>query len=184
MPPEEQTDILTDMVDESDRLIRLVNDLLMLARADAGRGLAREPVDVFSLLEDTIRQARQLDSQRRISLDAAPGLTVRGDRDAVKQVLLIALDNALKHSSGDVNVNAVRMSSQVEIRVQDFGEGISPEKLEHVFDRFYRGDDASTIPGFGLGLSIAKTLVDGMGGEIVMESEVGKGNTVVVRFPA
>lgn len=76
------------------------------------------------------------------------------------------------------------MSSQVEIRVQDFGEGISPEKLEHVFDRFYRGDDASTIPGFGLGLSIAKTLVDGMGGEIVMESEVGKGNTVVVRFPA
>lgn len=182
MPPEEQTDILTDMVDESDRLIRLVNDLLMLARADAGRSLAREPVDVSSLLEETVRQARQLDSGRGISLDAAPSLTVRGDRDAVKQVLLIALDNALKHSSGDVNVSAVQKGSQVEIRVQDFGEGISPEKLEHVFDRFYRGEEASTVPGFGLGLSIARTLVDGMGGEIVMESEVGMGSTVIVRF--
>src|SRR5690606_13774830 len=119
-PPDEQTDILTDMVDESDRLIRLVNDLLMLARADAGRRLAREPVDVSSLLEETVRQARQLDSGRGISLDAAPSLTVRGDRDAVKQVLLIALDNALKHSSGDVNVSAVQNGSRVEIRVQDF----------------------------------------------------------------
>lgn len=182
MPPEEQTDILSDMVDESDRLIRLVNDLLMLARADAGRNLAKEPVDVSALLEETCRQARQLDSRRGISLDAAPGLTVRGDRDAVKQVLLIALDNALKHSSGDVNVSAAQKGSQVEIRVQDFGEGISPEKLEHVFDRFYRGEEASTIPGFGLGLSIAKTLVDGMGGEIVMESELGEGSTVIVRF--
>jgi signal transduction histidine kinase len=68
--------------------------------------------------------------------------------------------------------------------VQDFGEGISPEKLAHVFDRFYRGDDTATIPGFGLGLSIAKTLVDGMGGEITMQSEVGKGSTVIMQFRA
>jgi two-component system, OmpR family, sensor kinase len=182
MPPEEQTDILTDMVDESDRLIRLVNDLLMLARADAGRNLAKEPVDVSSLLEETIRQARQLDSQRRISLDAAPSLTVRGDRDAVKQVLLIALDNALKHSSGDVNVTAGQKGSQVEIRVQDFGEGISPEKLERVFDRFYRGDETSAIPGFGLGLSIAKSLVEAQGGKIRMESEMGKGSVLILQF--
>jgi signal transduction histidine kinase len=92
------------------------------------------------------------------------------------------LDNALKHSSGDVEVTARQKGSQVEIRVQDVGEGISPEKLEHIFDRFYRGDEASTIPGFGLGLSIAKTLVDGMGGEIVMESKLGRGSTVIVRF--
>ena len=184
MPPEEQADILTDMVDESDRLIRLVNDLLQLARADAGRSLAKEPVDVSSLLEETIRQARQLDSQRGISLVAAPSLTVRGDRDAVKQVLLTVLDNSLKHSSGDVDVTARQNGVWVEIRVQDFGEGISPEKLGHVFDRFYRGDGSSTIPGFGLGLSIAKTLVDGMGGEIVMESELGRGSTMIVRFAA
>jgi signal transduction histidine kinase len=181
-PPAEQADILNDMVDESDRLIRLVNDLLLLARADAGRSLAKEPVDVSSLLEETIRQARQLDSQRGISLVAAPSLTVKGDRDAVKQVLLIALDNALKHSSGNVNVTAEQRGSQVEIRVQDFGEGIPLEKLERVFERFYRGEEDSVIPGFGLGLSIAKTLVDGMGGEIVMQSELGKGSTLIMQF--
>ncbi|RIK28518.1 MAG: sensor histidine kinase [Anaerolineae bacterium] len=181
-PPEEQTDILNDMVDESDRLIRLVNDLLLLARADAGRSLAKESVDVSALLEETVRQARLLDSQRGISLNAAPSLKVMGDRDAVKQVLLIALDNALKHSSGDVNVTAAQNGSQVEIRVQDFGEGISPEKLEHIFDRFYRGEEDSAIPGFGLGLSIAKTLVENMSGEIAMKSEVGKGSAVIVNF--
>jgi len=180
MPAEEQTDILTDMVDESDRLIRLVNDLLLLARADAGRGLAKEPIDVFSVLDETCRQARQLDSQRGISLDATPNLKVMGDRDAIKQILLIALDNALKHSSSDINVTAKQNDAQVEIRVQDFGEGMSPEKLEHVFDRFYRGEETSTIPGFGLGLAIAKTLVDNMGGKIMMESEVGKGSIMIL----
>ena len=183
MPLDEQTDILNDMVDESDRLIRLVNDLLLFARADAGRSLAKEPVDVSSLLEETVRQARQLDSQRGINLDAAPSLKVMGDRDAIKQVLLIALDNALKHSSGEVSVTAKQIGAQIEIRVQDFGEGISPEKLEHVFDRFYRGEDSSTIPGFGLGLAIAKTLVEGIGGEITMQTEMGKGSTVIVCWP-
>jgi signal transduction histidine kinase len=182
MPPDEQTDILSDMVDESDRLIRLVNDLLLLARADAGRSLAKESVDVSSLLEETIRQARQLDSRREISLNAAPSLKIMGDRDAIKQVVLIALDNALKHSSSHVNVTAKQDGAKVEIRVQDFGEGISPEKLEHVFDRFYRGEEDAVIPGFGLGLSIAKSLVEGMGGEIRMESEVGKGSVVVLIF--
>ena len=182
MPLDEQTDILNDMVDESDRLIRLVNDLLLLARADAGRSLANEPVYVSSLLEETVHQARQLDSQREISLDAVPSLKVMGDRDAIKQVLLIAMDNALKHSSGEVSVTAKQNGAQVEIRVQDFGEGISPEKLEHVFDRFYRGEDSSTIPGFGLGLAIAKTLVDGMEGEITMESKLSHGSTLILSF--
>jgi two-component system, OmpR family, sensor kinase len=182
MPPEDQTDILNDMVDESDRLIRLVNDLLLLARADAGRSLAKEPVDLSSFLDETIRQARQLDPQRKISLDAVPSLKVMGDRDAVKQVLLIALDNALKHSSGDVNVTAKHNGAQVEVRVQDFGEGIPLEKLEHVFDRFYRGEEDLVIPGFGLGLSIARALVEAQGGEIRMESELGRGSTLILQF--
>lgn len=181
-PPEEQADILNDMVDESDRLIRLVNDLLLLARADAGRALANEPVDVSALLEETCRQARQLDSQREIRLHAATSLNVLGDKDALKQVLLIALDNALKHSTGSIDVRAEQKDAQVEIRVQDFGEGIPPEKLKHVFDRFYRGDDESTIPGFGLGLPIAQALVEAQGGEILMESNVGTGSTVLLRF--
>ncbi len=179
---EEQTDILNDMVDESDRLIRLVNDLLQLARADAGRNLARESVDVSALLEETIRQARQLDSQRGIRLESASNLKVMGDRDAIKQVLLIALDNALKHSSGDINVTAEQNGSRVEIRVQDFGEGIPSDKLEHVFERFYRGEESASSPGSGLGLSIAKSLVEGMQGFIDIQSEPGKGSVMIIHF--
>jgi signal transduction histidine kinase len=182
-PPEEQADILNDMVDESDRLIRLVNDLLQLARADAGRALAKEPVDVSSVLEETIRQAQQLDPQRAIHFDSRPDLKVVGDKDALKQIMLIALDNALKHSTGDIEVNTDRKGVFVEIRVRDFGEGISPEKLEHIFDRFYRGEATSTIQGFGLGLPIAKALVEAQEGEIRLESELGAGSTVVLNLP-
>lgn len=184
MPKEEQTDILNDMVDESDRLIRLVNDLLSLARADAGRNLAKDPLDVFAILDETCRQARQLDPERNIQLDATQALYMLGDKDAFKQILLIALDNALKHSTGEIKISAKQLGKQVEIRVQDFGEGMSPEKLEHVFDRFYRGEDSATIPGFGLGLSIAKSLTERMDGEIKMESEMGEGTTVILKFLA
>jgi two-component system, OmpR family, sensor kinase len=181
-PPEEQADILADMVDESDRLIRLVNDLLLLARADAGRSLAKDPLEIQPVLEENVRQARQLDPERQILLEVSPDLAICGDRDAFKQVMLILLDNALKHSAGEIKVKAVRSGEQVEIRVQDHGPGIPPDKLEHVFDRFYRGDDSSTIPGFGLGLPIAKVLIDGMGGTIAIESELGKGSAVVLQF--
>lgn len=179
IPPEEQADILSDMTDESDRLIRLVNDLLVLARADAGRNLASEPVEILPVLEETCRQARALDPARDIRLEAE-SLSILGDRDALKQILLIGLDNALKHSSGPVLVTAHRNGSQAEICVQDFGPGIPPETLEHIFDRFYRGEDSLTVPGFGLGLPIAKALVEGMGGAISMESEVGKGCTLTL----
>ena len=182
LPPEEKTDIVNDMVDESDRLIRLVNELLLLARADAGRSLAKEPLDVSIVLEETCRQARQLDPQRQINLDVPENLSILGDRDAFKQVALVLLDNALKHSTGNINVTTKSRGAQVEVRVQDFGEGIPAEKLEHVFDRFYRGDETSTIPGFGLGLPIARTLVEAQGGEIIMESEIGKGSSVILHF--
>lgn len=71
----------------------------------------------------------------------------------------------------------------MEIRIQDFGEGISREKLERIFDRFYRGDETSSIQGFGLGLPIAKALVEAQAGDIRLESKVGQGSLVILRFP-
>lgn len=181
-PPEEQADILADMVDESDRLIRLVNDLLLLARADAGRSLAIEPLALQPLLEDTVRQVHHLDTDRRLVLDVSPGLSVLADPDALKQVLLILLDNALKHSEGAIDVFAHQCDTRVEIGVRDFGPGIPPEKLELVFDRFYRGDDKYITNGFGLGLPIARGLTEGMGGKISLESTIGTGSTVFLYF--
>ncbi len=181
IPAEERADILSDMTDESDRLIRLVNDLLVLARADAGRSLSKEEVSLLPILNETCRQARQLDPQRNILLETAD-LTVLGDHDAIKQVLLIALDNSLKHSSGDVLIRAGKKGGWVELKVKDEGNGIPPEKLGHVFDRFYRGEPNSTLPGFGLGLPIAKSMMEGMGGEISLESAPGQGSELTLRF--
>ena len=183
-PPEEQSDILADMLDESDRLIRLVNDLLLLARADAGRNLVKEPLEIQPVIEETVRQVRLLDPHRQITLDIPTDLLILGDRDAFKQVTLILLDNALKHSTSAIEVRAELNASQIEIHVQDHGEGVSPEILSHIFDRFYRSDNSITIPGFGLGSPIAKALVESIGGEITISSELGKGSTVILRFSA
>jgi two-component system OmpR family sensor kinase len=178
-----QEDILTDMVGESDRLIRLVNDLLLMAHADAGRSLINETVAIQFVLEDAVRQAKQFDDSRQINLDVSGDLNIIGDPDALKQVILILLDNALKYSNDSIDVEGKRVDSHIEIQVQDYGEGIPSEHLEHVFDRFYRADDNSFIPGFGLGLSIAKSLVEAMGGVISIESELGQGTNVKMRFP-
>jgi signal transduction histidine kinase len=172
------------MVDESDRMIRLVNDLLLLARADAGRNYAQERVELHPIIEEVARQMSLVDPERQIRLDIPGELEINGDRDAFKQVMLILLDNAVKHSEGDIDVSARQNVSGVEINVQDCGEGIDPEVLPHVFDRFYRGEDRAIIPGFGLGLPIAKSLVEGIGGEITIESDLGKGSIVVLQFPA
>ncbi len=183
LPAEEQADILNDMVDESDRLIRLVNDLLVLARADAGRSLAHEIVPIRLAAEEVCRQVRQLDPQRQIELDIPEQLAITGDRDAFKQVLLILLDNALKHSDGDIILAAEARGAQALVRVQDFGAGIPPETLQNVFNRFYRGNQDTLTQGFGLGLPIAKALVEGQDGTILMESELGKGSTISMHFP-
>lgn len=182
-PPKEQADILTDMVDESDRLIRLVHDLLLLERADAGRNLAKEPLALQPVLAESLRQAGQLDPARSLSLETSDGLVILGDRDALKQVMLILLDNALKHSDSAIRVTADQTGSQVEIQVCDHGPGIPADKLARIFDRFYRGEEVAVTPGFGLGLPIAKSLVEGMGGSIAVESEEGIGSKVCLRFP-
>jgi signal transduction histidine kinase len=178
----EQADVLTDLVDESDRLIRLVNELLILARADAGRNLVQEAVPVQPLIEEACRQAQQLDEQREIAV-ASQDVTALGDRDALKQVLLIILDNALKHTPGPISISAEAAADQVAIAVQDAGPGIPPDVLEHVFDRFYRGEADPSVPGFGLGLPIARALVEEMGGTIAIQSDPESGSLVRVQLP-
>jgi len=194
-PPTEQEDILNDLTGESERLIRLVNDLLILARADAGRRLKSEPIALLPVVEDVCRQAQVLDPEREITLDCAleasapdidsdaTPMTALGDPDALKQVLLTLLDNAVKHAQGTIRVRLSADEHNTTVRVQDSGPGLPPELRERVFDRFYRGDASRSTPGFGLGLSIAKTLVEAQGGTITVESELGTGSTFTVTLP-
>ena len=180
---DEAADILNDMVDETDRMIRLVNELLEQARADSTKNMLLEPVNLKVLLQDVVRQAKLLSEDRQISLDVPDDLSVMATKDALKQVMLILVDNAIKHSQRDIVLEAQRVEDEVEIRVIDYGKGLSPEELTHVFERFYRADRLSGN-GFGLGLSIAKGLVENMNGQISMASIVGVGTTVTLRFKA
>jgi signal transduction histidine kinase len=183
IPEDETADILNDMVDETDRMIRLVNELLEQARADSTKNMLLEPVNLKILLQDVVRQAKLLSEDRQISLDVPDDLSVMATKDALKQVMLILVDNAIKHSQRDIVLEAQRVEDEVEIRVIDHGKGLSPEELTHVFERFYRADRLSGN-GFGLGLSIAKGLVENMNGQISMASEIGVGTTVMLRFKA
>ena len=184
IPAEEQVDIHNDMVEETDRLIRLVNDLLVLARTDAARDLKQERVPVRSVLDEVARQCLPNYAERVIHIDADKNLAILGDRDAVKQVLLILVDNARKYTGGEITIRARRQNSKVIIKVIDEGNGLPPEKIDHLFDRFYRRNGDNEAGGFGLGLPIAKSLAEAMNGSISITSEPGKGCEVTLDFHA
>ena len=181
LPAAEQREILADAEVESERMIRLVNDLLLLACADAGPTLKREPVAIQEVIAEACRQARLLDPERAIIERVQPAITL-GDRDALKQIVLILLDNALKHSQGTITVTVEATERHVQLEVRDAGPGIAPELLSHVFERFQRGAIEPDTPGFGLGLPIAKRLVEGLDGEISIESSPGEGSCVRVQM--
>lgn len=188
-PPIDPTDrraAISDMVDETDRLTRLIQSLLTLARADASQTLRAEDVSVRPVVEDVARQAQRLGPRHTISVDVAAEVAVRADRDMLKQVLLILVDNAVKFTPpGGVVHLAVRSDGgRVHISVADNGVGIPAEALPHVFTRFYRADTARSGDSAGLGLSIAQDLVEAYHGVISVASEPGKGSVFTVTLPA
>lgn len=181
----ERRDILADTKVESERLIRLVNQLLALARADAGRVLRNEPIPIQPLIEDVCRQARLLAPRRTISCDVSTDTAALADSDALKQVLLILIDNALEHTpaSAKVNMSTSTANQHVAINIHDTGPGIAPESLPHIFERFFRGDASRSGGGTGLGLSIAKELTEAQGGALTVESTVTQGSVFTVTLP-
>ncbi len=177
MAAEERAEILSDTTEEVDRLIRLVNQLLVLARADAGQTLRTEAIPVRPLVEDVCRQARLLSSHTSLRCEPPADVRVQGDRDALKQVLLILVDNALVHTPAGtaVALTASATPEQVTFRVFDSGPGIAADVLPHIFERFYRGQASRTGRSTGLGLAIARELVEAQGGTLTVESTPGVG---------
>lgn len=183
--PADRTEVLSDMADESERMSRLVHDLLVLARADAGRTLRADPIRLKPLIEDICRKATVVHVERTISCESLNDVAVIGDHDALTQVLLILLDNALKFTpaAGTVTITTAVGDGQAAVSVRDTGIGIAPHVVPHIFERFYRGDSARTGTGAGLGLAIAHTLVVAQRGSISVESEVGAGSVFTVKLP-
>jgi signal transduction histidine kinase len=180
---EDRSEVLADMDSESKRLIRLVNDLLALARADARRTIQSDPVLVKPIVEEVCRQAQFLAPDREIACDAPSDVAVLGQADAIKQVLLILLDNAIRHADGAITVTSEVSAGRVTVSVRDSGPGIAPDLLPSLFERFSRGKgdkESGAGAGVGLGLAIAKALVEAQGGSIAVESQVGEGTTFSV----
>jgi len=189
-PSQEQEAILHDIVDEADYMNRLVDDLLLLSRLDAHRlQLEREIILVSDLISETIRQMDKLANEKGVTLtmEAARGNIV-GDRARVRQVLLILLDNALRFTApgGAIRLSAQPAGKLIEIVVADNGAGIAPEHLPHLFERFYqvRSNATDDSRSNGLGLSIAKALLEAQNGTIHIDSTPRKGTQVHLFLPS
>jgi signal transduction histidine kinase len=187
-----QAETVEVILDNTRHLVRLLNDLLDLARSDAGRLTIRpEPTGAASLIEDAARAMRaQIDSRGQdLHLEIEPDLpSVEADRDRIRQVLVNLLTNANEYcpQGARIEVKARRAGADIEIDVIDDGPGIPAEQLEHIFERFTRGDAGETqrVGGTGLGLAISKSLVELHGGTIAVVSEPGRGSTFYIRLPA
>ncbi|MDQ2808722.1 MAG: ATP-binding protein [Chloroflexota bacterium] len=181
----DRSDSIAQIAAESQRMSRLVGDLLTLARADAGGDLHRAPVAVGPLVESAVAAARHLGQATLILRDPLPAVTVHGDADRLKQLLLILLDNALKYTppAGQVTVRVAQHGTEIALSVEDSGVGIAAADLPHIFERFYRADPARTAGGTGLGLAIAGWIVQAHGGRIHVASTPGAGSVFTVLLP-
>jgi signal transduction histidine kinase len=180
-----------DSIDqEAGRLTRLVTDLLLLAKAEAGSlPLTKSAVELDTLLLEVFTEMRVLAANRvQVKLTEIDQLLVSGDRDRLKQVFLNLIANAIQYtpSGGDVFLSLSRSGDNAKLIVRDTGPGIPAEDLPYIFERFYRAEKSrtrSSAAGFGLGLSIAHWIVEQHGGKIEASSREGKGTTFAVWIP-
>ncbi len=193
MREERQKRIIGTITDESDRLVRLINDLLDLSRIESGVLQWR---DVYVEINDVVRSA--MDSVQPLAVKK--GVTVRGttadglpeiraDRDRIMQVVMNLLSNAVKFTpeGGTISLATSRTEHppEVSVAISDTGRGIPPDELESIFEKFHRSDDALTgsVEGTGLGLAIAREIIDHYGGRIWATSEPGRGSTFTFTLP-
>ena len=174
---------------EIERLSRLVGDLLTLSRLDAHPTLSRRPLDLNAVVSEVGEQTRYLAGERTVRWRTDSPLPVEGDADKLKQVLLNLTGNAVAFTttSGQIELHAARRGDTAQIEVTDDGVGITPDDLPRLFERFYRGDKSrarrSDGGGNGLGLAIARAIVEAHGGTISARSTVDKGTTITVALP-
>ncbi len=174
--------------DELQRMTRLVDDLLLLARADTGGlPIQKRPVELDGVFLDVYRQVQTLNLSIHLVLKEVDQVCVVGDEDRLKQLILNLVDNAIKYtpSGGTVNLSLSKENGFASIEISDTGVGIPAEDIPLIFDRFYRVDKARSrnLGGSGLGLSIAKWIATAHGGDIKVKSVPGEGSTFYILLP-
>ena len=182
---------LRDMQNESARLIRLVNDLLMLARNESAASMQFVVVDVATLLLEVVRELKPLANGVTLTLEVHNVVFVEGDRDRIKQAFINVCMNALQHTApeGSVTCTLSGDGNVAVVAIRDTGTGMSPEDLEHIFERFYRADRSRTRTpgavggGAGLGLAIVKYIVEAHHGVVSVQSKLGEGTLFHIQLP-
>jgi heavy metal sensor kinase len=187
--PEEYSHVLENLLEETNRMSRLADQLLFLCRQDAGlHSPPAEPVALDSLLREVVGNMQLVGQDKGVQVslgDLAP-VELLGDSRLLRQVFYNLIDNAIKYGEppGLVTLNSRHSSEGLKVLIADNGIGIPPEHLPHVFDRFYRVDQSrSDGMAAGLGLAICQSIVKSLGGSIGIESTVGRGTTVTVTLP-
>ncbi|HEU5237458.1 MAG TPA: heavy metal sensor histidine kinase [Pyrinomonadaceae bacterium] len=181
---------LTLIKDEAERLSRIVEDLFILARQPfEARAIKKEPMNLREIVGECARAAQVLAAQKdlHLTVDAKSPITLTGDDDLLRRLVLNLLDNAVKYTpeGGEISVKLTQQNGTALMIVSDSGIGIPQKDLPHVFDRFYRVDKARSraLGGAGLGLSIADWIVKAHGGELSVQSAPGKGSAFTVELP-
>jgi heavy metal sensor kinase len=185
--PPEYEEALDDIAAENERLNTLVERLLELARSDAGGFEASQRVGVTELLRDVVASMGILARARGLGLvgEIDDGLAVDGDADALVQLFVNLVDNAIKYTdAGTVSVSASRAADTIQIDVVDTGRGIADADLPHVFERFYRSDSSRASDGTGLGLAVAQETAAAHGGTIQIAARSSGGTRCRVTLPA
>ncbi|MGB3237927.1 MAG: HAMP domain-containing sensor histidine kinase [Geitlerinemataceae cyanobacterium] len=185
---EPQREALSIAASEADRTVRLLQDLLDLARADRGYlPFHLEPVELNELITEVAHMTRQYTSREIVYQDNGNLIKVKADRDRLQQVLINLIDNAVKYSQPEqpVTLSLEQNCREAIIKICDRGVGIPLQHQSRIFERFYRCDEdrCRATGGSGLGLAIVKTLVEGMGGRVKVRSTLGKGSTFSVLLP-
>ena len=188
IPAEDQDKYLKIAREEVDRLTRLVQDLLDLARIKTGGiKLNKEPLDIGVLAREAASEFQLLAATKSITVETDEGLVVSGDRDRIRQIIINLLSNAVKYTqpNGHIELSVQGEDGQAVLKVRDNGAGIPETELEYIFDKFHRVDKSrdTTTGGTGLGLAIVKELVELHKGSIAVWSEPGKGTEITIEFP-
>jgi signal transduction histidine kinase len=185
--PELLAESLADMRQETARLIRMVNDLLLLAKSEARVQKSHAPVELDTLLLEVHRELRPLAGGVRLNIGAEDQVVLPGDRDQIKQALLNLGVNAIQHTptGGSVTLSLEQCGGFACIAVRDTGNGIAPEELHLIFKRFYRSDPSRSRMGggAGLGLAIVEHVAESHGGRVAVDSIPGEGSTFTIWLP-
>jgi signal transduction histidine kinase len=184
----DRNDAIADIVSEAERMSRLVDGLLVLARADAGIAIERKPVDLRAVAAEEARRVRPPgrapDEARDVAVAADGSALVSGDADALGRAIRVVLDNALRHGRPPVAMAITKRDGRIQLAIRDAGPGFPSGSGERLFERFYRADPARSGEGTGLGLSIARAIIEAHGGTIRASAADGGGATVTLELPA